>query len=87
MKGEEVKYALLAAVILVGSAAAYNVYIYNYDSGDLIWDPVLGDSVDTGYWVEQLLLASGDNVDSGETLPSDLSSYDAVFMMMGIYTC
>jgi len=82
-----VKHALLLALALIGCAAAHNVFIYNYDQGDMIYDPVLGDSVDTGYWVEQLLLASGDDVDSGETLPSDLSSYDAVFMMMGIYTC
>lgn len=81
------KLLLLVLAVVVGSTAAYSVYIYNYDTDDMIYDQVLGDSVDTGYWVEQLLLASGDDVDSGETLPSDLSSYDVVFMMMGIYTC
>ena len=81
------KLMLVLAAIAAASVAASNVYIFNYDQGDLIWDPVLGDSVDTGYWVEQLLIASGDNVDSGTSLPTNLSSYDAVFMMMGIYTC
>ena len=81
------KFIVLALFALTSIASAVNVYIYNYDMDDLIYDPVLADSVDTGYWVEQLLLASGDDVDSGETLPSDLSSYDVVFMMMGIYTC
>lgn len=70
-----------------GLCLASNVCIYNYDQVDLIWDSALGDSIDTGYWVEQTLLALGDNVDSGTTLPTDLSSYDAVFMMMGMYTC
>jgi len=78
---------LVLVAIAAATAAASNVYIFNYDEGDLIWDPVLGDSIDTGYWVEELLLASGDNVDSGTSLPSDLSSYDVVFMMMAIYTC
>ena len=81
------KLMLVLAAIAAASVAASNVYIFNYDQGDLIWDPVLGDSVDTGYWVEQLLIASGDNVDSGTSLPTDLSSYDTVFMMMAIYTC
>lgn len=81
------KLLLVLAIVAAASVSAYDVYIYNYDQGDLIWDPVLGDSVDTGYWVEQLLLASGDNVDSGTSLPTDLSSYDTVFMMMAIYTC
>ena len=66
---------------------ASDVLIYNYDQIDLIYDSAVGDSIDTGYWVEQTLLALGDNVDSGTTLPADLSSYDAVFMMMGMYTC
>jgi len=81
------KMMLVLAAIAAASVAASNVYIFNYDQGDLIWDPVLGDSVDTGYWIEELLIASGDNVDSGTSLPTDLSSYDTVFMMMAIYTC
>ena len=80
---------ILSVVLLVvsGLCLGSNVYIYNYDQVDLIWDPVVGDSIDTGYWVEQTLLSLGDTVDSGVDLPADLSSYDAVFMMMGMYTC
>ncbi|OPX30689.1 MAG: hypothetical protein B1H09_04460 [Gemmatimonadaceae bacterium 4484_173] len=74
-------------LMLSGLCLASNVYIFNYDQEDLIYDPVVGDSIDTGYWIEQTLLSLGDTVDSGATLPSDLSSYDAVFMMMGMYTC
>lgn len=66
---------------------AADVCIFNYDQVDLVYDPVVGDSIDTGYWVEQTLLALGDTVDSGTSLPADISSYDAVFMMMGMYTC
>ncbi len=80
---------LLSVILLIvsGLCLGSNVYIYNYDQIDLIYDPIVGDSIDTGYWVEQTLISLGDNVDSGVSLPSDLSSYDAVFMMMGMYTC
>lgn len=81
------KVLLILLTVVVGSVMAHDVYIYNYDFEDLVYDPVVGDSIDTGYWVEQLLIANGDNVDSGSNLPSDLSSYDAVFMMMGMYRC
>jgi hypothetical protein len=74
-------------LMLSGLCLASNVYIFNYDQEDLIYDPVVGDSIDTGYWIEQTLLSLGDTVDSGTALPSDLSPYDAVFMMMGMYTC
>ena len=74
-------------LVISGICFASNVYIFNYDQEVLIYDPAVGDSIDTGYWVEQTLLALGNTVDSGTALPSDLSSYDAVFMMMGIYTC
>ena len=78
-------FFILAAV--TGISFAANVFIFNYDQVDLIYDPTVGDSIDTGYWVEQTLLSLGDTVDSGTSLPADLSSYDAVFMMMGMYTC
>ena len=77
----------LVLPLLAGISLAASVCIYNYDQVDLIYDPVVGDSIDTGYWVEQTLLSLGDTVDSGTSLPADLSSYDAVFMMMGMYTC
>ena len=80
---------ILSVILLAVSALCLgsDVYIYNYDQVDLIWDPAVGDSIDTGYWVAQTLISLGDNVDSGTDLPADLSSYDAVFMMMGMYTC
>jgi len=81
------KTLIIVLFAAVGICIAGNVCIYNYDQIDLIYDPVVGDSIDTGYWVEQTLLALGDTVDSGTELPSDLSGYDAVFMMMGMYTC
>jgi len=80
---------LMAAVILLGvtSALASDVFIYNYDFNDMIWDPVLGDSVDCGHWIEQTLLAIGDDVDSGASMPTDLSQYDMVFVTMGFFRC
>lgn len=78
---------VLSLLLLTGLCMAADVCIFNYDQVDLVYDPVVGDSIDTGYWVEQTLLALGDTVDSGTSLPADISSYDAVFMMMGMYTC
>ena len=81
------KTLMLLLLVVSGLCFGSNVLIFNYDQIDLIYDSVVGDSIDTGYWVEQTLLALGDNVDSGTTLPTNLSSYDAVFIMMGMYTC
>lgn len=81
------KKLLLLLLTVSGLCFGSSAYIFNYDQVDLIYDSVLGDSIDTGYWVEQTLIALGDDVDSGTALPSDLSSYDAVFVMMGMYTC
>ncbi len=81
------KSVFLFLLLISGLCFASNVYIFNYDQVDLIYDVAVGDSIDTGYWVEQTLLALGDSVDSGTELPSNLGSYDVVFMMMGMYTC
>lgn len=81
------RIAIVLSAALAGISLAASVCIFNYDQVDLVYDPAVGDSIDTGYWVEQTLLALGDTVDSGTSLPADLSSYDAVFMMMGMYTC
>lgn len=83
----EMRIMIPMLFLVSGLCLASNVLIFNYDQVDLIYDAAVGDSIDTGYWVEQTLLALGDTVDSGTTLPTDLSSYDAVFMMMGMYTC
>ncbi len=74
-------------ILVSGLSLAANFCIFNYDQVDLVYDPVVGDSIDTGYWVEQTLLSLGDTVDSGTELPADLSVYDGVFIMMGMYTC
>lgn len=80
---------LLTVVLLLMAvvAQAADVFIYNYDFDDMIWDPVLGDSVDCGHWIEQTLLAIGDDVDSGTSMPTDLSQYDMVFVTMGFFRC
>ena len=78
---------LLLLVTVSGLCFGSSAFIFNYDQIDLIYDPVVGDSIDTGYWVEQTLISLGDDVDSGTSLPTDLGQYDAVFMMMGMYTC
>ena len=81
--------ALLAAALVVPSAArAATVCVWNYDTLDRFYDPVVGDSVDCSYWVSQLLTAQGHTVEVHDSiLPADLSGYDVVFCLMGWYRC
>ena len=65
---------------------AYDVFLYNLDPTDKIWDPVLSDSLDCTYWIEQTLVALGDSVTVSDSMPSDLvESYDIVFITTGFY--
>ncbi len=79
---------ILGTVLLLvaARAQAYDVFLYNLDPADKIWDPVLSDSIDCNYWIEHTLIAIGDNVTSSCTMPSNLiESYDMVFVTTGFY--
>ncbi len=79
---------ILGTVLLLvaGSAQAYDVFLYNLDPSDKIWDPVLNDSIDCNYWIEQTLIAIGDDVTSSFVMPANLiESYDMVFVTTGYY--
>ncbi len=66
---------------------AANVLIWEYDAADIFYDPQLGRSVDCPYWLEQSLTANGHTYTTTNTLPSDLSPYQVVFVTLGWFRC
>lgn len=84
-----IKLPVILGVLLLlatGGLQAYDVFLYNLDPSDMIWDPVLSDSIDCSYWIEQTLIAMGDDVTVSDSMPSDLiGSYDMVFVTTGFY--
>ena len=81
------KYLILPLLLCVAPLPALNVCVWNYDSLDRFWDPVLNDSMDCSYWVQQTLAAQGHNVTVTTSLPEDISGFDAVFCLMGWFRC
>lgn len=75
------------AALLAATAAAYDVYVWNFDPYDTYYDSEAGATTDCSYWIIESLAAHGDDVDSGADLPSDLTPYDAVFVTLGFYRC
>lgn len=82
---------LLVFIIILSMALStglsYNVLVWDYDRGDSYEDPdtqqVIGSEVN-------LVSALQDNGESPEvltSLPSDLSSYDIIYVCTGWYTC
>jgi hypothetical protein len=80
---------VLAALLFFPLAAqAANICVWNFDTLDRYYDPILADSADCAYWVEQVLSDQGHTVEvHNRYLPNDLSSYDVVFCLMGWYRC
>ncbi len=76
---------MLLAFPLVVNAA--HVFIWNYDPLDAFFDDQVGDSVDCAYWLEQTLDARGHTFITDTSLPTDLDSYDVVFVTLGWYRC
>jgi len=66
---------------------AAQIYIWNYDPLDTYTDSQIGLLVDCAYWLEQTLSGNGHTVQTGTTLPADLSSFDVIFVTLGWYRC
>lgn len=84
---DNMKYLILSVLLCVAPVPALNVCVWNYDTLDRFYDPVLNDSIDCSYWVEQNLVAQGHNVAVSTFLPDDISGFDAVFCLMGWFRC
>ncbi len=80
---------LLLAAALVGFMAApglsQSIYIWDKDHNKLFADPEGGGNVDATYGVKKALDELGYAYTFGATLPSDISGYDVIFVVMGSY--
>ncbi len=80
----------LLVLILVACpfiARAAQVYIWNYDPLDTYYDSQIGTMVDCSYWLEQTLSGNGHELQTGQTLPADISMYDIIYVTLGWYRC
>jgi len=78
---------LLSGFFLPFIASGEHFFIWNYDPLDIFYDAQIGDSIDCSYWVEQTLTANGHTFIKETFLPTDLSAYDAVFVLLGWFRC
>ncbi|MBN2538222.1 hypothetical protein JXB37_08105 [candidate division WOR-3 bacterium] len=78
----------LAGLLVPAAAPAANICAWNYDPLDTWYDSEIGQTINSAWWVEQVLEAQGHTVDVyNTTFPTDISGYDAVFCLMGWYRC
>jgi hypothetical protein len=77
------------AILLVLPIAAFaaNIFVWNYQATDTIYDSEAGMTVDHTYWVQQILTGLGHTLTVDTLLPSSLSGYQAAFIMCGWYNC
>ena len=80
-------FLVLVLFLVPFVANAAQMYIWNYDPLDTYNDSQIGLLVDCAYWLEQTLSTNGHTVQTGTTLPADLSSFDDIFVTLGWYRC
>jgi hypothetical protein len=78
---------LLVIITLPLLAGAANIFVWNYQATDTIYDAESGTTVDHTYWVQQLLTNLGHTLTVDTVLPSSLAGYDAAFALCGWYNC
>ncbi len=81
------KLFVMVAMLIPILAAAANVFVWNYDPLDKFYETAVMDSVDCAYWVEQTLDNCGHTYVTDTLLPTDLSSYDIVYALLGWFRC
>jgi len=64
-------------------ASAAHVFIWNYDLLDVFYDSEAGTTINCAYWFEQIASSNGHTYETSQTLPTSLSGYDAVFVLLG----
>lgn len=76
-------------LIMIGSAQAAHVLVWNFDPLDKFYDSEVGDSVNCAYWLTQTLTANGHTYQiwNNTILPSNLDPYDVVLGTFGWYRC
>ncbi len=78
---------LIATLLIPASLHSAHVLIWEYDTLDIFYDPVVGDSVDCPHWLEKALIDNGHTFETYSYLPEDLTSYDVVLVTLGWFRC
>ncbi|MEO0092962.1 MAG: hypothetical protein ABIK93_01045 [candidate division WOR-3 bacterium] len=81
---EKVILILLSAPLMIYSA---HVLIWEYDTLDIFYDPVLAESIDCPHWLKKALFDNGHTLEIYPYLPIDLTPYDVVFVTLGWFRC
>ena len=84
-----VRIVLLASTLIffVLSLHAEHVFIWNYDDEDVFYCDEFGGIIDCSHWIEQTLTFNGHTFVTDTSLPTDLSTYDVVFVTTGWFRC
>ncbi len=75
----------LLVLLLVGQAAAYQVFVWRHDNNLRVVDPIFGSSLTATESVLRTLTALRIPWDSSSVLPDDLSRYDVVVTCLSFY--
>ena len=78
-------FAFLFVLLTTGIIQAQNVLIWDNDNDSHYNDPDNGMLRSCEYGIQQALSANGVSYTTVTTLPNNLSSYDIVFVVLGIY--
>lgn len=80
-------FVLAAAVVgfFAAPGLSQEIYVWDKDHDLKFTDPEGGGQVDATYGVKKALDACGLPYTFGTTIPSDLSIYDILFVVMGSY--
>ena len=81
--------ALSVMLVLLSTAHAAEVFVWDRDEGDQLQDPNGHATIGTDYAITRALEALGHNVILSQSvyLPATLIGYDIVFSLHGWYDC
>jgi len=78
-------FIAIVIIMLAASVAAQNVLIWDNDNGSDYSDPENYVTRPCEYGIQRALAANNVSYTTLSTLPSNLDSYDIVFVELGIY--
>jgi hypothetical protein len=84
-KNPFISFSVLLLLILPCLVLAQQVLIWDNDNNNGFQDPEGSGYVGCEFKIQQALTTNGITYTTVSTLPGDLSSYDVVFVTLGIY--
>lgn len=80
-------YPLIIILLIPAFLYSAHILIWEYDTLDIFFDPMVGDSVSCPHWIQKALDDNGHTHETYPQMPSDLSPYDAIFVTTGWFRC